>query len=183
VEKGLKLMELASQEDVLLSVELGVHGGRSLLPLALATSWKKKGRVTGIDAWSAPACIEGANTSETNSSLSTIDYNHVYDAASSLIKKHQVDQYVDLWRGRSEDVAELFSDGSIDLLHQDGNHGQEISCKEVDLYSGKLRKRGYWFLDDTHWPSTQVAQQLLLEKGFSEIFSEDQGRWKIFQKA
>lgn len=182
VQKGLKMMELASQEDVLLSVELGVYGGRSLLPLALATSWKKKGWVVGIDAWCAPASVEGTNTSETTSYWSKIDYNHVYDLASSLMKKHQVEQYVDLWRSRSEDVSELFSNGSIDLLHQDGNHSEEISCKEVELYFTKLRRGGYWIFDDTHWPSTQAAQQLLLEKGFSEIFAEEGGTWKIFQK-
>lgn len=181
-EKAEKLLELASSEKVSLCVELGVYGGRSLLPLALALSQRAGTRVVGVDAWSVPAAMEGTNSKENEAYWTNVDYSGMFEYTKKLVSDHQVAHLVDLWRCKSVDVYDRFEDNSIDLLHQDSNHSEEVSCREVELYCAKVRPGGYWVFDDTHWPTTQTAQQKLLAKGFVEIFSEKDNSWKVFQK-
>ena len=74
------------------------------------------------------------------------------------------------------------------MLHQDGNHSEEMSCLDIELWSNKIKKKGYWLMDDTNWPTTQKAQKLIITKGFIEIdvdngFGKIEGReWKLYQK-
>jgi hypothetical protein len=69
---------------------------------------------------------------------------------------------------------------SIDFLHQDSNHSEEISCEEVELYHSKVKPDGIWCFDDTDWSTTKKAQQLLLTKGYTEVYNAVS--WKIYRK-
>jgi hypothetical protein len=93
---------------------------------------------------------------------------------------NNVDSVVDLWKCKSRDVASKFEDNSIDLLHQDSNHSEEISCEEVELYWNKVRPNGYWVFDDTDWPTTKKAQNLLLTKGYRVLKVGSDNKWTIF---
>ena len=53
LEKAIKMTEYI-KDDFKLCVELGVFGGKSLLPISL----KCKGKVIGIDAWEKEASLE-----------------------------------------------------------------------------------------------------------------------------
>ena len=182
LEKAEKLLELTATENVSFCVELGVYAGRSLLPLALGVATKPGARVVGIDAWSIPAALEGENTPDNDRYWTNVDYNGAFDYATQVLRDNGVGRLVDLWRCKSLDVCDRFEDESIDLLHQDSNHSEAVSCQEVDAYWRKVRVGGFWVFDDTHWPSTQAAQSKLQERGFVEIFSEAQGTWKVFQR-
>ncbi len=63
-----------------------------------------------------------------------------------------------------------------------------MSCLDIELWSNKIKKKGYWLMDDTNWPTTQKAQKLIITKGFIEIdvdngFGKIEGReWKLYQK-
>src|SRR5262249_6565282 len=63
--KAAKLYELASQSDCQLAVEIGVFGGKSLLPIALAFQEKGSGSAYGIEAWDNAVAVETV-TSEIN---------------------------------------------------------------------------------------------------------------------
>jgi hypothetical protein len=82
---------------------------------------------------------------------------------------------------RSQDVAGFYGDETVDLLHQDSNHAEEITCEEVELWAPKIRRGGYWIFDDTDWVTTQKAQAMLVHLGFEEI--EDRVTWKVYRRA
>lgn len=178
-EKANKLIELVNEVKPSLCVELGVFGGRSLLPIALAAK-SFNSRVIGIDAWTAQASLEGTNSKENDDWWSKIDYNNMYQYTINIMVENQVQ--VDLWKAKSNEVVGKFEDSCIDLLHQDSNHSEEISCEEVELYCNKVRVGGYWVFDDTNWQTTQKAQQLLLTKGYEETYSAPNNEWKVFKK-
>jgi len=178
-EKALTLMNLVLQLKPSLCVELGVFGGKSLLPIALAAKTFNS-RVIGIDAWTAQASLEGTNSKENDDWWSKIDYNNMYQYTMNIMVENQVQ--VDLWKAKSNEVVEKFEDSCIDLLHQDSNHSEEISCEEVELYCNKVRVGGYWVFDDTNWQTTQKAQSLLLTKGYEEFYSAPNNEWKVFKK-
>ena len=173
-EKAIKMMEFIP-DNSRLAVELGVWGGRSLLPIAM----KCKGDVYGIDAWNVDASLEGKNDVANDEWWSNINYNKMYTYTHGLMMEHNC-QNVKLLRMKSKDAVKLFENDSIDFLHQDSNHSEEVSCEEVELYYSKVKPGGIWCFDDTNWPTTQKAQNILCTKGYEEVF--DSGSWKIYRK-
>lgn len=173
-------MDVIKELKPSLCVELGVFAGRSLLPIALAAQQvDPNARVIGIDAWSTNAAIEGTNDTRNADWWKTIDYANIRQYAEKVMWTNNV--RVGLWTTRSADAASRFEDNSIDFLHQDSNHSEEVTCEEVELYWNKVRKGGLWAFDDTNWPTTQKAQPLLLSKGYAEIYREPkEGAWKIY---
>jgi hypothetical protein len=172
-EKAYKMASLISSND--LCVELGVWGGRSLLPICFMTDNK----VYGIDAWMKDASLEGTNDEANNEWWSKINYEDMYNYTKKILLKYNCNN-ARLYRSRSRDVVNFFQDETIDFLHQDSNHSEEISCEEVELYHKKIKKDGIWVFDDTNWNTTIKAQNLLLSYGFIEIY--DSGEWKIYKK-
>jgi predicted O-methyltransferase YrrM len=177
-EKALKLVDLVEMHKPKTCVELGVHGGRSLLPISAAAG--KDATVIGVDAWAASASTEGTNDKANDDWWKTIDYDYFFKYTRNLLDKHGC-FHVQLWRDKSANVFHKFEDQSIDLLHQDSNQSEEVSCAEVGLYWNKVRPGGIWVFDDTNWPTTQKAQVLLETKGYSSIY--DSGSWKVYQRA
>lgn len=172
-DKALKMAHLIKPNDF--CVELGVFGGRSLLPMCFMT----QNQVIGIDAWSSEASLDGEHLEINNNWWSKIDHDSFYEYTQNLLKKYDCNN-VKLIRNQSINVSHLFQEESIDVLHQDSNHSEKISCLEVELYHPKVKKNGYWIFDDTNWETTKKAQDLLVNYGYTEIY--DSGSWKIYQK-
>jgi hypothetical protein len=173
VEKALKMASLIKPTDF--CVELGVWGGRSLLPICCMT----KNKVIGIDAWSKQSSLEGKNDKENDIWWSKIDYDKMFEYTKSILSKYGCVN-ARLIRCKSKDVSNMFLDESIDFLHQDSNHSELISCEEVELYHKKVKKNGIWVFDDTDWETTIKAQKLLENYGYKEIYNS--GKWKIYRK-
>ena len=65
-EKAQRLFDLVIESNSQITCELGVFGGRSFIPLALAHKQKGTGFALGIDAWKKEASLEGTNSLENN---------------------------------------------------------------------------------------------------------------------
>lgn len=182
-EKANTLMDLVYKANASLSVELGVFGGRSLLPLALASKKiNPSAKVIGIDAWEAQASTEGKNDKANDEWWSNINYNEMQEYTKNLMIQNAVDSVVELWKCKSRECASKFEDNSIDILHQDSNHSEEISCEEVELYYNKVRIGGFWVFDDTDWTTTKKAQNILLSKGYEVFQVGSDMKWIVFQR-
>lgn len=186
-QKAQVLYDLILKSDSQVSIELGVFGGRSLIPIALAHKAKSSGFVLGVDAWSKQASIEGSGAfkdgvtaKENDEWWSKVDYNKIYEGCVNAIQKYGVSDCCGTARMRTLAVGLLLKDNSIDLLHQDSNHSEEVSCAEVEMYFPKMKDGSYWISDDTDWATTQKSQELLMDKGFTMI--ADYQNYKVFQK-
>ena len=182
-EKAETLMNLVFDRNPSLCVELGVFGGKSLLPIAIACKHvNPSSKVIGIDAWEARASTEGKNDKANDDWWSNINYDEMYRYTKNLMVANNVDSIVELWKCKSRDAVSKFEDDSIDILHQDSNHSEEISCDEVELYCKKVKVGGFWIFDDTDWPTTQKAQLNLLKKDYEIIHVESKKRWTVFRR-
>jgi hypothetical protein len=177
-EKTRRMFELT--KGSMLCVELGVFGGRSLVSIALALADQGFGRVDGIDPYTTSAALEGTNDPANDEWWAHLDYKAIENIAEETLYRLELVQYTRLVRMLSRSVVEFYGDETIDLLHQDSNHSEEITCQEVALWAPKIRSGGYWAFDDTNWPTTKKAQKLLLESGFTR--TEDHETWAVFQK-
>ena len=178
------MIDLVEKNNIKSYVELGVYGGRSLLPVSLAMkAINTNPLIIGVDAWNLSNTKEG--TADPTRDVhrddwwSRIDHTFMYKYTIQLMMKYNLDN-VKLYRISSLDFHDMVEDKSLDMLHQDGNHSQEISCKEVELYHNKVRKGGFWIFDDTDFNSTKAAQTKLESYGYSCI--HDAGGWKCYQR-
>ena len=193
IQKAKKMARIvaAIQSESPLCVELGVWGGRSLFAMALALKHcLGKGRADGIDPYAADASLEGTHTGGNNEWWATVDYEKTLKGVQDAIDQLSLRSYVNIIRKRSQDVSSTYKKETIDVLHQDSNHSEEISTTEVALYASKVRRGGYWVFDDINWdnngvPTTLRAQKMLLTRGFTKIeeYTETgNNAWAIFQK-
>jgi len=182
-EKAKALFNLVAETNPDLVVEVGIFGGKSLLPLAWGCQFNQKGKVIGIDPWCAPAALEGSNSTENDKWWATIDYPSIYSRFVQNVIKHGLLEYTYWYRDYSKNVVGMFADGSIDIFHCDGNHSEEVTMQEIEMYFPKLRTGGYWVADDIAWGSLGKAVEFLRNNCdiVSEV-NENGNSWGIYRK-
>jgi predicted O-methyltransferase YrrM len=181
-EKAKKMVDFIFDMTAPNCVELGVFAGRSLLPIGWAAA-AGKGTVTGIDPWEATAALEGTNDVANDEWWAKIDYDYFYKYTLSHIDTHGLSNTVRLLREKSSTAVNKFADGSLDFLHQDGNHSEEITVQEVMRWDPKMKPGAIWVFDDANWATTEKAQQQLSDLGYKCIYTADKNMWKVYQKS
>lgn len=162
-EKASAMYELIERERPVLVVEIGVFGGKSLVPQALALKANQRGIIYGIDPWTAEACLEGTNDPANDEWWkNAVNYDEMYLKCQHELAKHGLGRHAALMRCKSQDAACRFN--NIDVLHIDGNHSEEVSCRDVEMWLPRMKQGGYVWVDDCDWSTTQRAQALVLEK-------------------
>jgi predicted O-methyltransferase YrrM len=170
---------LSNKPDIL--VEIGVFGGKSLIPMGIALKHLGKGIAYGIDPWKKEPTLEGEQNVDNRDWWSSVDLHDIHKGAVEGIWNNGLDNHVALIRSTSEACHGLFS--NIDLLHIDGNHSELVSVRDVRLYLPRVAVGGSIWFDDCEWPSTKQAQAIL-ESHCEESFKvEKDGRiCRVFQK-
>ena len=158
-------------------VEIGVWGGRSCIPMAMACAEQQHGVVWAIDPWSPAASVEGYD--EVNAQWwGSQDHEAVYRGFLGIVKSNGLDQYIKVIRAKSDLVK---PPEVVDLLHLDGQHSDQTT-RDVMRYATKVRPGGYVFCDDIKWTGGGVERgvEKLLSLGFVKLFDRDTGA--MFQR-
>ncbi len=170
-----------------IAVELGVFGGKSLIPIALGLRYTasklfgKAGIVYGIDPWKTVAAIEGENGKDNDDWwLNKVNLHDIHRLCMEAIWKNGLDDYVGVLRMSAEQAAPLFRDGSVGFLHQDSNHSELVSCRQVKLWAPKLTPDALWILDDADWDSQAAAIRLIEDLGFEHFGGTD--KYFVFRR-
>ena len=164
------------------AVELGVFGARALVAMGLAVKHclGGVGTVDGIDPYSATASLEGTNDRANQEWWQKVDYGAILQGARAAITRLDLDAIVHLRIARSQDVVQTYDANSLDVLHQDSNHSEEVSCYEVASWTPKMKPGGVWVFDDTNWSSTKAAQERLMGyHGYTLVEQHD--TWGVFR--
>ncbi len=172
VEKACDLADVILKLKAEVTVEIGVFGARSLIPMAMAHAEQDRGIIIGIDAWDASTSADG-ETKENAEWWAKVDHEEIYQKALAHIKRLDLEKYVKLIRAKSDDVE---PPAIIDLLHVDGSHTIQ-AMKDVERFGPHVREGGIVFLDDIHWAGGGVekAMEKLLSMGFRHLSSRDTG--------
>jgi Methyltransferase domain len=179
--KAVALARLVVLERPEVCVELGVFGGRSLLPCAAALRLVGRGVIHGVDAWSADASTEHATNEANDDWWRDVPYADVKRQFLEAVERHGLQAQVRVVEARSQDVAETFA--AIDFLHVDGGHAEAAALQDVELYLAKVRAGGIVVLDDAAWPSVRRAREAL-EAACDTLRCVDDGEisWAVFRK-
>lgn len=151
LEKATKFIELIDREKPDLCVEIGVFGGSSLIPQALAIKNNNKGIIYGIDPWENAASLEEMVHQDHKKWWGNLNFEEVYSHCKNQIKKNKLEEHCILLKDKSENVVDRFENESIDILHIDGNHSETLSYKDATLYLPKVKVGGHIIFDDIWW--------------------------------
>jgi Methyltransferase domain len=181
-EKALVLAGLVSDHKPTLAVEIGVFGGRSLIPMALALRAVGCGVAYGIDPWTIEAAIEGNNGPANDGWwINNSNLENVYISFVHSVIDHGLTRECRWMRLKSDVAVRLFDDASIGLFHLDGNHSELTSCRDVEQWHKKIAPGGVWVLDDADWESQKKAIQMIHDFGFSVV--KEYGTFTVFKRA
>ena len=182
-DKAKRLVRIASESGVSHAVEIGVHGGRSLISLALGFKLAGKGTIDGIDSYSFDDCMEAGTPEQDQRPLwSTMDFALVFDRATDGLQRFGVAEVARIIRKRADDAVSDYTDGALGLIHLDGNHSTLVSCRDVKAWMPKMAPKATWISDDTNWPSMQPALQLIQSYGFRLVEAGSEGYWSVFAR-
>lgn len=176
--KASLMMELVFMMKPEKVVEIGVFGGKSLVPIAFALKEAGTGIVYGIDPWSSSASAEGMEGAN-HDWWSNTDHEAILRGLKQKIKKFKLQNQVVLIRKTSED-ADIIED--IDILHIDGNHSEKASYLDVTKWVPLVRSGGFIIFDDITWATTGKAVEWLDENCIKITEITGDNVWGIWVK-
>lgn len=188
--KSVELYHLIRRHKPKIVVEIGVFGGRSLIPMALALRENSSptSAIWGIDDWTREAPTEGSlPTADLEWWLrDELNLDAIKEEFIRAVSERGLWAYVRMVQSRSVAAAALFSDKSIDLIHLDGNHSPEASTRDIQTWLPKVRPGGIVIVDDTERPELSQMLKLVGERChpyYREHVNEDGiGRWRVYEK-
>lgn len=138
-------------------VEIGVFGGKSIVPMAYALKMVGGGIAYGIDPWDSHESadgMEGVNYDWWHS----IDHAKILKKLQLQISEFDLEDHLTLIKATSEAASPIYD---IDILHVDGNHSEKASFLDVTKWAPFVRKGGLIILDDITWGTTDKAVKWL----------------------
>ena len=145
IDKANKLVNIITGSMPDLCVEIGVFGGSSLLPQAIALKQNGKGLIVGIDPWTHEAALEEMVNDANKSWWGTVNLQKIYQKLAAMINQLKLNDYVDLIKDKADNVVDNFKDETIDILHIDGNHCEKMAYADSKNYLPKVKKGGFIF--------------------------------------
>ncbi len=146
--KGEFLVDLVLKYEPKVIVEIGVWGGRSLIPMAYAMKSIGDGIAYGIDPWDSYESVMWSIEEANQNYWQKADHIGVLQDLLGKINQFQLGDQIQLIRTTSEKAPLIYD---IDLLHIDGNHAEQTSFLDVTKWVPLVKSGGWIILDDIHW--------------------------------
>jgi predicted O-methyltransferase YrrM len=147
-DKASILIDIILKKKPQKILEIGVFGGKSLVPMAVALQTNKEGVIYGIDPWDSKASIENVKNEANKGWWGNLDHEGILQGLIGKIRLFELDDYIQLIKSTSEDAAPIFD---IDILHVDGNHSDKTSYLDVTKWVPYMRSGGWIIFDDMSW--------------------------------
>lgn len=158
-DKAAAIVELIRAEKPQICVEIGIYGGRSLIPAAAALRENGSGAIYGIETWRGDIATEHFTSEINDQWWQGIDFHLIKTNFLRFVAEHGLASCVRIIEAPACDAAMLFA--NIDYLHIDGAHSIYNAVEDVVLYAKKVKGGGLIIMDDTNWPTTAPAVAVL----------------------
>jgi predicted O-methyltransferase YrrM len=159
------------------SVEIGVFGGRSAIPIALAHKYLGFGNMVAIDPWSKEASIEGYQGQD-KEWWEKIDHDKIYEVFMRQVTERALENVTTVLRAKSDDVQ---PPTQIGLLHIDGQHTEQ-AVRDVQRFAVNVVRGGFVVTDDITWPGGGVQRAVSFLKSIGFVHLYELGTGAVFQR-
>lgn len=173
----LASMVLALQPDTVL--EIGVFGGKSLIPMALAMKEINRGVVIGVDAWSKQVAVREQTSQEHRDWWDKLDIENIYHGFMQQLDILDLHKHVEVVRKQSQDFN---PPQAVSILHVDGSHGI-TTINDIMRFAPKVVIGGLVIIDDLrgdHGAAPSMAANRLLQMRFKRLYELQDGA--VFQR-
>lgn len=178
LDKAFTLASLVVAFRPAVIVEIGVYGGKSLIPMALACQAVGKGIVIGIDPWSTEVAIREQTSVEDREWWGKLDLEKIRVDFMAKLAELNLENFVRIERKESRNIP---APNSISIFHCDGAHN-DTAMHDMAKFAPRVIVGGYCVTDDSDWGGGGVkrGEQRLKELGFAHIAALGTGQ--IFQR-
>ncbi len=176
--KASVLMDLVFMLKPETVVEIGVWGGKSLVPMAYALKVNEKGKAYGIDPWSNFESSEGMDGVNFNWWMS-VDHELIMRGLQKRVLEFSLQDQIQLIQASSELAQPI---PNIDILHIDGNHSEKASYTDVTKWVPLVKKGGVVIFDDMTWGTNGKAVEWLDENCIKFAQFAEDSDWGIWVK-
>lgn len=161
-----------------IAVEIGVWGGQSAIPVALALKEIGRGMLYCIDPWNKAESKIGQTGENEKWWGEVADHELVFNDFLRAMRETGTENCIRIIREASDNVT---PPKSIDLLHIDGNHSDQ-AIKDVERFAANVRVGGFVCADDCQWIGGSVLRAVakLQSMGFVELYKLGTGA--LFQR-
>jgi len=158
-QKALLLYSLIREHKPLKVVEIGIYGGRSIVPIAAALRDNGAGEVWGIETWSGAGATSHRTSIDNDFSWLSVDFTKVKGDFLEFVLRHRLHDTIRVVEASSDRCGSLFD--RIDMLHIDGNHSMFQAAQDVVTYLPKVPAGGIVVFDDIDWGTTAAGLEIL----------------------
>lgn len=166
IGKACAMMDLISEVQPEVCVEIGVFAGASALPTAAALKSLGHGVLFAIDPWDNEESIRNLQEGADKEWWNDVEMDRIYRSYVRLLHEFGLEQYCVTLKETSASAAPKIN--AIDILHIDGNHSEASSFFDASTYLPKVKHGGYIWFDDPDWvdgrdqiPTTKKAVEFL----------------------
>lgn len=178
VEKACAMAALVLVMKPKTVIEIGVWGGRSLLPMAWAIKENGTGGVIGIDPYNATVSADN-EFGDNEKWWSEQDHEAMLKYFQAFVRNFKLDDVVTLARVPSDDFRPV----PCEILHIDGSHTEQ-AVRDAERFGPKVPLGGIVVCDDIMWVGGGVLRAIdtLEEIGFVERFRFGEQNWNVMQR-
>jgi predicted O-methyltransferase YrrM len=167
-EKAAILAALVLAQRPSITLEIGIYGGSSFIPLALAHKAIGKGTAVGIEPWDRAAAIAAQTTKEDQDWWDNQNLELVYQNFMATLKTLGLENVTRILRKKSNEVN---IPPAVGIAHIDGAHNEQ-AVTDVVRVAQHIEIGGYVVLDDLAWHGGGVtrASQRLMQMGYRQLY-------------
>ncbi|MGX9963311.1 class I SAM-dependent methyltransferase [Roseomonas sp. F4] len=159
-EKALWLAHLAESRRVTRALEIGVYGGKSLLPIAAVISaWD--GVTFGVEPWSRDVAVAEPTTGTNDDYWSRLDFDLVKARFHVAGLRLGLMPHIRMLEIPSDQARLALAGQGFDLIHLDGSHAPGQALRDIIGWSALLSESGVLVVDDIDWPSLAEGRAYL----------------------
>lgn len=152
-EKAGVLVDMVLKYKPETILEIGVYGGKSVVPMAYALKVNQKGIIYGIDPWDSNESVAGLLNPDNRHFWQWLDHLSIMNYLIQKIEDFDLNDQIVLIKSTSEAAAPIYN---IDILHIDGNHSDATSYIDVTKWVPFVKSGGFIIFDDMTWTENNV---------------------------
>jgi predicted O-methyltransferase YrrM len=186
--KAVWLAGLITANRCIRVLAIGIFGGKSLIPMALAVREQAPdGKVYGVEAWSNEVAIATATNADNDAWWRNVEMDAIKAGFWRNVLDNELAGFVNVLEMSSDEAFKCIAAIGLedfDLIHIDGAHSEVQALRDVKTWTPLLRPGGILVMDEISWPTVQPAREHLKASlsVIDEVFEPDGSAYGAYRR-